>query len=297
MRTGSGILSAAAFFLTVSVIFGGCGKKHEEIDLSVIKTGAASANVQSGTSSPDKSTAQTVGPSSLSASSGSVSGAKTSAAPSQTQDSFKTAAETYSKNAIRISYPVISGMQDAARQKKANDLIKKNALSILANYPDSIEPIDEEKDALAVSYRIVSADTNRITIIYEGSYDMYGDLHSTNIFFTNTIDLKSVSNLGFSQFADAYTMAGYVLSDDVRLKDASADVTKTFLSRRKDTTKDQYTQCFKGADFPLKTSLDGKVVSWPSSFSYEQNGRVYFTIPVSHTLGDYVIVEYSPVTK
>jgi len=205
--------------------------------------------------------------------------------------------ETYSKGNIKVEYPSVSGMSDASLQKKVNDLLKKNALSVMDNYPDSKEPIDQDKDILDVTCKVISSDTNRITVTYEGYYNMEGAAHPTNLFYANTVNMKTADNLGFSEFADPYTMAGYVLSDDVILKTKDKEITAAFMKGRKDTTLEQYTQCFKNADFPLKTGLDGKTASWPDSFSYEEGGEVFFTIPVAHALGDYVIVEYDPATK
>ena len=52
------------------------------------------------------------------------------------------------------------------------------------------------------------------------------------------------------------------------------------------------TAVFENADFPFS----GKE-TWPESFSYEKQGRIYFSLPVHHALGDYVIVEFDPATK
>ena len=48
---------------------------------------------------------------------------------------------------------------------------------------------------------------------------------------------------------------------------------------------------------PLTKSSDGKTLTWPDSFSYESEGDLYFSVPVPHALGDYVIVEYDVTTK
>ena len=60
---------------------------------------------------------------------------------------------------------------------------------------------------------------------------------------------------------------------------------------------EQYQTCLENADFPLSTGSDGKTITWPDSFSYESEGDLYFSVPVPHALGDYVIVEYDVTTK
>jgi len=285
------LLFFAAGLLTAGLLsLSACGKSKEEKDLSGTHTNV-SPETMAESSAPVSSTAETVGPSS------SVPAETSPASGGSKKTSLNTSVETFVNKNIKISYPIISGMTDDSRQKKANDLLKKNALSILENYPDSKEPIDQGKDTLEITCKVLAADTNRITVIYSGYYNMENAAHPNNIFYSNTIDLKSITNLGLKDFTDAYTMAGYVLSDDVILSGADSDIAKGFMAKRKDTTLDQYTTCFKNSDFPLKTGLDGKTTSWPDTFSYEQDGNVYFTIPVSHALGDYVIVEYDPTTK
>lgn len=94
-------------------------------------------------------------------------------------------------------------------------------------------------------------------------------------------------DLGFSDFTDAYTMAGYVLSDDVEFAGLSAEEAKAVLEYRSTLTLEQLTEIFNNADFPL-ASAD----KWPESFSYEKRGTVCFSLPVPHALGDYVIVTF-----
>ena len=84
-----------------------------------------------------------------------------------------------------------------------------------------------------------------------------GAAYPVSVFYTNTVDLNQVRNLGLSDYTDGYTMAGYVL-----------------------------------ADFPLASDT-----VWPESFSYENHGTICFSVPVPHALGDYVIVAFDPSTK
>ena len=49
---------------------------------------------------------------------------------------------------------------------------------------------------------------------------------------------------------------------------------------------------FNSADFPLSSETQ-----WPESFSYEKQGTIYFSLPVPHALGDYVLVAFDPTTK
>ena len=79
--------------------------------------------------------------------------------------------------------------------------------------------------------------------------------------------------------------------------EAAKAVAEGLKAVQKDTTVEQYTECLEKADFPLKKGSDGKTVTWPASFSYESEGTLYYSVPVPHALGDYIIVEYDITTK
>lgn len=98
--------------------------------------------------------------------------------------------------------------------------------------------------------------------------------------------------MGLNDFTDAYTMAGYVLSEDVRFPKLNAEETSAALEYRSTQSMEALTAVFENTDFPLS----GKE-TWPESFSYEKQGRIYFSLPIPHALGDYVIVEFDPATK
>ena len=87
-------------------------------------------------------------------------------------------------------------------------------------------------------------------------------------------------------------MAGYVLSDDVKFSGISSDVEAQVLSYRSSMDLDSLTAVFNSADFPLSSETQ-----WPESFSYENQGTIYFSLPVPHALGDYVLVAFNPTTK
>ena len=86
-------------------------------------------------------------------------------------------------------------------------------------------------------------------------------------------------------------MAGYILSDDCVVyqpADSSPEVKAALKEYDIDTLWAILRQC----DF----SAEG-LTGFPQSFSYENQGVIYISVPVSHALGDYVIVSYTPDTK
>lgn len=263
------ILAATVFTLN------GC-KSHEKIDLSSIHTTSAQTTAPEKESMPETTT---VPPSSAET---------TSSAPDKAN--LSATLETYSSNKISIQYPVISN-SSSPKEAEINTLLKTNALSILEAWE-----IDEEKDLLSIECNVISADRKRITATYTGNFHADTAPHPTNVFYTNTIDISAGKNLELNDYADAYTMAGYVMSDDCQLYQVSSELEKEILSYKNTQSIDSYTDLFNHADFPLEKNDNQKVI-FPESFSYENQGIIYLSIPVPHALGDYVLVKFSPDTK
>ena len=195
--------------------------------------------------------------------------------------------ETYTSGKVSIQYPAVDQMDDASKKDKINELLKTNALSFI-----KANDIDESNDTLDIKCKVISVDRKRLTATYTGTLSAKGAAHPVNLFYSNTVNLLQAQNLGLDDFTDAYTMAGYVLSDDVKFSGISSDVEAQVLSYRSSMDLDSLTAVFNSADFPLSSETQ-----WPESFSYEKQGRIYFSLPVPHALGDYVIVEFDPATK
>lgn len=263
-------------FLTSAVAVSGCTRKHEEVDLSGIHTSAAretmSSSTVAATSEPATTAAET---------------ASNSHNPVGSAANVSAAVETYkdtSKGSVSIQYPVVSNLSDADTQKAVNELLFSNAVSIAETFPDG------ETVTLDITCKVVAVDRSRLTAVYKGTCQIQDGPYPTQVFYTNTVDLKQIKSLGFNDYSDAYTMAGYVMSDDVQFYQAGSDLVRLLLEHRSAMSIEQYTQMFEQADFPLSTSEDA---SFPESFSYTHEGVLYFSIPVPHALGDYAIVTFN----
>lgn len=191
----------------------------------------------------------------------------------------------YESGKVSIEYPTVVNVTDAAQAEALDKLLKENALAII----DGLK-IDETKDTLKVTCQVMHADRSQLTIVYKGTVDKGTPEGMMNVFYTSTVDVKNVKNIRFSKYADPYTMAGYVLSDDCIFPAADEKLTEKLKKEKNQRTLDQYTALFTNADF----SEDG---AFPEVFSYEYEGNIYFSIPVSHEAGDYAIVMFSPDGK
>lgn len=265
---------AGILFLLVLASAGmitGCKKKTEKIDLTSIHTSAAETMAPETTKAPEPETtpAETTAPAS--------------------NNNLTTVLNTYTSGKVTIQYPSISNLEDAEKTAKLDELLKTNALSIPAAYG-----VNDEEDTLSIECKVLSADRSRITVTYTGQLQTKGAPYPTALFFSNTVDVARVEDIGFSKFADPYTMAGYVLSDDCQFADTSSELKAELMKAKNDMSMDQYTSLFNQADFPLKET-SGKDTF--RCFSYEEDGTIFFSIPVSHALGDYAIVMYTPDTK
>lgn len=203
-----------------------------------------------------------------------------------------TSIKSYKDKNISIQYPVISNLKDKNKEEKINQLLKENALSII--HINSIDPI---KDTVIIDAEIISADPKRITAVYTGTFYAEGAAHPLNFFYTNTVDLNQVKDLGLTDYADPETLAKYVLSDQVKFYDASPELTEALIEARTQMDLNSYVKIFQEADFPIKTKLSDGTPAFPDSFSYVDKGNIIFSIPVPHALGDFALVSYTPETK
>ena len=133
-----------------------------------------------------------------------------------------------------------------------------------------------------------------MSIVYTGTLKTGNE--SKKIIFTNNINLDTGESIGLTDFADPLTIANYILSDDVELENATNTQAAGFSEYKKNLTVDTLKALLEDADFPLIKKNDVNE-GFPKLFSYESGGDIFIAMPLSHELGDYVLVKYSPSTK
>ena len=273
----------AALAAAVALSASGC-KSREKIDLDTLHTSEAEtmASTEASGGDKEKETEKETQKETEKETEETRKGADSSSALSVRS---KIATEKQGKTSIE--YAVLSNLRDPKMEDAVNALIKEKALQVLTDYQ-----VDPAADTLSVKCTVVSLDKNKAVLTYEGSLMVNGAAHPSDLFYTTTVDLNKGTLQGLSDYADAYTMAGYVLSDDVKFSGISSDVEAQVLSYRSSMDLDSLTAVFNSADFPLSSETQ-----WPESFSYEKQGTIYFSLPVPHALGDYVLVAFDPTTK
>lgn len=184
-----------------------------------------------------------------------------------------------------IEYPILSNLRDSNTEEAVNALIKENATRILTDYD-----LDPSADTLEITCNMVSLDRSKAVMAYKGSLMVSGGAHPVNIFYTITVDLNKGTLLGLSDYADAYTMAGYILSDDCIITMPSGDSSDVNEYLKSQDINDLWA-ILKECDFTSGSE------GFPQAFSYENQGSVYMAVPVPHALGDYAVVRFDPDTK
>ena len=275
-----GLFCAAALAAALAVT--GCGKKSGS---KVVETSAENRAAE---------TAASVAATSGSAESSSAA-AGSSAATTEKRALISAKVETYQKDNVSIGYPVVNGLTDSAQQEKLNAHLKENALS-----PIEALLTDAAKDKLTVTAEVISADADRVVVVYRGEMQRSGDTAPVQLFYSNTVAVRSLKDLGLRDAVDADSMANYALSDAFELANAGeneVNAYKTWIQANgKDALQKSIAEKLEASDFPLKKGEDGKL-KWPESFSYVKNGEIYFSLSLPAEYGSVVVFKYDMVTK
>ena len=256
-------------------------KKHEAVDISGIHTSAAetmaetTSNETKADPAADNSKSDSSKTDASKAGSSEVETQKDSNASAALSVKSKIATEKTGK--VSIEYPILSNLRDASMTQAVNELLKKEATSIITAWE-----LDTEKDEVSINCDLVSLDKNKAVFTFHGMVNVAETAHPSNVRYAVSVNLNTGSPIGLTAYADA---------DDVVVVEP-ADTAAAVKDSIKSSGKDLWQTVFAECDF---TSVkDG---TFPQAFSYEKDGDIYLIVPVSHAAGDYALVKYSPETK
>lgn len=281
--------------LALPVISAGC-KSKDTSDLKSIMTteanGAMSPTTTAAEGANGAMSPTTIAPTSDSKESTSLAETKSGKTngtekKASSKSSVTENAQSYTKDKSKISYPKLGGI-DSKIESSVNKTISDNAKLALDSFTSNAGSTAELK------YNVKNQSRNRMSIVYTGTLKTGND--SKKIIFTNNINLDTGESIGLTDFADPLTIANYILSDDVELENATNSQAAGFAEYKKNLTVDTLKALLEDADFPLIKKNDVNE-GFPKLFSYESGGDIFISIPLSHELGDYVLVKYSPSTK
>ena len=298
IKSDGGKMKKLLLYLTIlalPVIIAGC-KSKDTSDLKSIMTTEANGAMSPTTTAVEGANGAmsptTIAPTSDSKESTSLAETKsgkttTAEKKSSSKSSVTENAQSYSKDKSKISYPKLNGI-DSKIESSVNKAIEDNAKLALDSFTSNAGSTAELK------YNVKNQSRNRMSIVYTGTLKTGNE--SKKIIFTNNINLDTGESIGLTDFADPLTIANYILSDDVELENATNTQAAGFAEYKKNLTVDTLKALLEDADFPLIKKNDVNE-GFPKLFSYESGGDIYISIPLSHELGDYVLVKYSPSTK
>ena len=297
IKSDGGKMKKLLLYLTIlalPVIIAGC-KSKDTSDLKSIMTteanGAMSPTTTAAEGANGAMSPTTIAPTSDSKESSlaETKSSKTTTAEkkSSSKSSVTENAQSYSKDKSKISYPKLNGI-DSKIESSVNKAIEDNAKLALDSFTSNAGSTAELK------YNVKNQSRNRMSIVYTGTLKTGNE--SKKIIFTNNINLDTGESIGLTDFADPLTIANYILSDDVELENATNTQAAGFSEYKKNLTVDTLKALLEDADFPLIKKNDVNE-GFPKLFSYESGGDIFIAMPLSHELGDYVLVKYSPSTK
>ena len=298
IKSDGGKMKKLLLYLTIlalPVIIAGC-KSKDTSDLKSIMTteanGAMSPTTTAAEGANGAMSPTTIAPTSDSKESTSLAETKsgkttTAEKKSSSKSSVTENAQSYSKDKSKISYPKLNGI-DSKIESSVNKAIEDNAKLALDSFTSNAGSTAELK------YNVKNQSRNRMSIVYTGTLKTGNE--SKKIIFTNNINLDTGESIGLTDFADPLTIANYILSDDVELENATNTQAAGFAEYKKNLTVDTLKALLEDADFPLIKKNDVNE-GFPKLFSYESGGDIFIAMPLSHELGDYVLVKYSPSTK
>ena len=298
IKSDGGKMKKLLLYLTIlalPVIIAGC-KSKDTSDLKSIMTteanGAMSPTTTAAEGANGAMSPTTIAPTSDSKESTSLAETKsgkttTTDKKSSSKSSVTENAQSYSKDKSKISYPKLSGINSKI-ESSVNKAIEDNAKLALDSFTSNAGSTAELK------YNVKNQSRNRMSIVYTGTLKTGNE--SKKIIFTNNINLDTGESIGLTDFADPLTIANYILSDDVELENATNTQAAGFTEYKKNLTVDTLKALLEDADFPLIKKNDVNE-GFPKLFSYESGGDIFIAMPLSHELGDYVLVKYSPSTK
>ena len=298
IKSDGGKMKKLLLYLTIlalPVIIAGC-KSKDTSDLKSIMTTEANGAMSPTTTAVEGANGAmsptTIAPTSDSKESTSLAETKsgkttTTDKKSSSKSSVTENEQSYSKDKSKISYPKLSGINSKI-ESSVNKAIEDNAKLALDSFTSNAGSTAELK------YNVKNQSRNRMSIVYTGTLKTGNE--SKKIIFTNNINLDTGESIGLTDFADPLTIANYILSDDVELENATNTQAAGFAEYKKNLTVDTLKALLEDADFPLIKKNDVNE-GFPKLFSYESGGDIFIAMPLSHELGDYVLVKYSPSTK
>ena len=164
-----------------------------------------------------------------------------------------------------------------------------NTMPNLNTESSEIEPIIDNSNS---SYNQIPSDGNNYQPVGPGYGTVSGFSRTVNvdqkIFYTNTIDMKTGNDIYMSELINPEALAKYARSSKAEIINATEYNEQEIRTYIRKSTVPALTEVFTKADFH-----NTKLNYWPKSFSYVENGDLYFTVKLNSKLGNFALIKYS----
>ena len=188
---------------------------------------------------------------------------------------FEVTPATYSDRAITIRYPQINKMNDVEKQRRLNQILKSEALSVLKDYGAS----DLEKLTVKLDYVIGRQNSELVSVRFTGSRFLKGTPYPTALFQSINLEMQAGRKLRLQeiiQVNDKFVQA--------MLKGRMSAVENVTIEKlRLDNSK--LLKAFGQADSAVVTENPER------AFSYFTKDGMGISFSVIHALGDHVAFE------
>ncbi|WP_068497562.1 DUF4163 domain-containing protein [Paenibacillus kribbensis] len=194
------------------------------------------------------------------------------------QQSYELIQEKYSRNGIDIKYPQITKLEDAAKQKSLNQILKTEALKGLHEYGDSDSGVH-----LEIDYEIKRQSERFLSIQYTGIRYVKKAAYPNHIFYTTNLDMKQALRLRLSDLVKVEKPFLELLKSGkfTAVEPEQKDLLDNF-------TQDGLNQWLTSADVSEGDSAEESEID---TFSYLTSDSLGFSIPVAHVAGDHAEYE------
>lgn len=204
----------------------------------------------------------------------------------QAEMNYKVADGKYVDKEITIKYPQITNLGDDSRQKRINEILKAEALSVLGFYESSNDV------ALDITYKISWQSQRVLSVQYSGVGNAKGAAHPLNLLYTVNINMDNGSKLTLKEFVKidnnfVNSFRNFKVKDP-ETNQASASAFDYILNTY---TPEDLIRYFEGADSSYKNSA--------FTFSYLTKDAIGISIEVPHAVGDHMEIElkYQDIKK
>ena len=188
---------------------------------------------------------------------------------------FEVDKETYTDRAITIHYPQISKMNDSEKQRRLNQLIKSEALSVLKDYSAG----DLEKLTVKLDYVIGRQNAELLSVQFTGSRFLQGTPYPAALFQSINLEMQTGRKLRLQDIVQVNDSFVEAMKKGRMIAAANFTIDKLKLDNSK------LLKTFGQADSVADSENPER------AFSYFTKDGMGISFSVIHALGDHVEFE------